>query len=156
MTKNKKGFTLIELLVVIAIIGILSGLIIVNLSGAQNAARDAKIKAMMDQLRTAAEVYKATTGNGAYGSAAITSGSTCAGTANTFLATGLDGDKACVAAHAEYPTGALLINLTTGVTGKYCVSKVLNDGTRFCVDSSGYAGTIAGDYCAANQDCANP
>jgi prepilin-type N-terminal cleavage/methylation domain-containing protein len=35
MITNKKGFTLIELLVVIAIIGILSGLIIVNLSGEQ-------------------------------------------------------------------------------------------------------------------------
>ena len=31
---NKKGFTLIELLVVIAIIGILSGTVIVSMSGA--------------------------------------------------------------------------------------------------------------------------
>ncbi|HPM39102.1 MAG TPA: prepilin-type N-terminal cleavage/methylation domain-containing protein, partial [Candidatus Pacearchaeota archaeon] len=33
---NKKGFTLIELLVVIAIIGILSGTVIVSMSGAQD------------------------------------------------------------------------------------------------------------------------
>lgn len=39
------AFTLIELLVVIAIIGILSGLIIVTMSGATNSANDAKRKA---------------------------------------------------------------------------------------------------------------
>ncbi|HPL72423.1 MAG TPA: type II secretion system protein, partial [Candidatus Pacearchaeota archaeon] len=38
---NKKGFTLIELLVVIAIIGILSGTVIVSMSGAQDSAKNA-------------------------------------------------------------------------------------------------------------------
>lgn len=155
MIKNKKGFTLIELLVVIAIIGILSGLIIVNLSGAQNAAKDAKIKAMMDQLRTSAEVYKATTGNGAYGSAAIAGQATCAH-ANTFLASGSDAWKACEEIlTAKAGGGAVLIHSSTGVTGKYCVSKVLNDLSIFCVDSGGFAGIIAASTCdGTNYDCA--
>lgn len=40
--KIKKGFTLIELLVVIAIIGILSGMVVINMSGATDSARIAK------------------------------------------------------------------------------------------------------------------
>jgi len=71
---NKKGFTLIELLVVIAIIGILSGLIIVSLSGAQSQARDARIKSALDQLRAQAEIYKSI--NGTYG-ADTNNGTTC-------------------------------------------------------------------------------
>ena len=54
----KKGFTLIELLVVIAIIGILSGTVIVSMSGAQDSAKNARIKSGMDQLRSYAEVYR--------------------------------------------------------------------------------------------------
>jgi prepilin-type N-terminal cleavage/methylation domain-containing protein len=88
MVTNKKGFTLIELLVVIAIIGILSGLIIVNLSGATDAAHDAKIKANLDQLRASAEVYKAN--NNEYGDTAVLNGSACANP-GTFLASGEDG-----------------------------------------------------------------
>jgi prepilin-type N-terminal cleavage/methylation domain-containing protein len=140
MVKNKKGFTLIELLVVIAIIGILSGLIIVNLSGAQNAARDAKIKASLDQLRGAAEVYK--TINDSYGSTTA-NGVSCT-VANTFLVSGGDGEKACNAAHNEYSTGTIAVNIVTGSTGKYCVSHSLYAGGVWCVDSTGYAGTNAG------------
>ncbi|MGI6335374.1 MAG: type II secretion system protein [Minisyncoccales bacterium] len=60
---NKKGFTLIELLVVIAIIGILSGTVIVSMSGAQDSAKNARIEAGMDQLRSVAEVYRLLHGN---------------------------------------------------------------------------------------------
>ncbi|MDD4738009.1 MAG: type II secretion system protein [Candidatus Pacebacteria bacterium] len=59
MIKNKqKGFTLIELLVVIAIIGILSGTVIVSMSGTQETAKDSRIKSTLGQIRTAAEVAK--------------------------------------------------------------------------------------------------
>ena len=50
---NKKAFTLIELLVVIAIVGILSGLVVVQMNGATNAANDAKKKANLDTIRKA-------------------------------------------------------------------------------------------------------
>ncbi len=139
MVTNKKGFTLIELLVVIAIIGILSGLIIVNLSGAQNAAKDAKIKADLDQIRSAAEVYK--TINDSYGST-TNDGTTC-DVASTFLAANSDGDKACDDAVAQL-AGGLAVNIVTGSSGKYCVQKSLNAGGVFCVDSTGYAGANAG------------
>ena len=55
---NKRAFTLIELLVVIAIIGILAGLIIVSLGGAQESANDAKRKADINQLAKAVMIYK--------------------------------------------------------------------------------------------------
>jgi len=149
MITNKKGFTLIELLVVIAIIGILSGLIIVNLSGATDAAHDAKIKSNLDQLRAAAEVYKIT--NNSYGD--NVSGATACVNDSTFLASGEDGEKACTAAHAEYTEGTIAVNIITGSTGAYCVSHTLIGGGGWCVDSTGYAGPTS--TCdAGTADCA--
>jgi len=52
-----KSFTLIELLVVIAIIGILSGLIIVSLNGANASAQDARTRAGVDSLRKTILAY---------------------------------------------------------------------------------------------------
>ena len=51
MPNKIKGFTLIELLVVIAIIGILSGMIFVSTRGGETAAKDARVKSAMDQIR---------------------------------------------------------------------------------------------------------
>jgi len=55
--KSEQGFTLIELLVVIAIIGILAGLVIISMSGSQNAAKNARIQSDMDQLRSQAQLH---------------------------------------------------------------------------------------------------
>jgi len=49
---RKSGFTLIELLVVIAIVGILAGLAVVNMSGATEAARIAKLKVYSNSIRS--------------------------------------------------------------------------------------------------------
>jgi prepilin-type N-terminal cleavage/methylation domain-containing protein len=49
--KTEKAFTLIELLVVIAIVGILAGLAVVNMSGATEAARIAKLKVYSNSIR---------------------------------------------------------------------------------------------------------
>lgn len=57
MRRQQKGFTLIELLIVIAIIGILSGLLFVNFSGARERARDAKRKADFNTIKNALQLY---------------------------------------------------------------------------------------------------
>jgi len=54
---SSRGFTLIELLVVIAIIGILSGVVLVNLRSSQAKARDAKRLQDVQALVTALNVY---------------------------------------------------------------------------------------------------
>ena len=58
MPNKIKGFTLIELLVVIAIIGILSGMIFVSMRGGETAAKDARVKSAMDQIRMKAVMLK--------------------------------------------------------------------------------------------------
>ena len=61
----KRGFTLVELLVVIAIIGILSSIVIVNLSSSRERARDARRKEDLNSIRTALELY-ANSNNGQF------------------------------------------------------------------------------------------
>lgn len=52
-----KGFTLIELLVVISIIGILTTLIVNNLSDTRARARDSRRKSDLTQLKTSLRLY---------------------------------------------------------------------------------------------------
>ncbi len=56
---SEKGFTLIELLVTIAIIGILSSVLLVNLSGFRERTRDVQRKRDLRTLQTALELYRA-------------------------------------------------------------------------------------------------
>jgi len=55
---KKYGFTLIELLVVISIIGILATLLIANIGGIRERARDARRKNDLNQVQKALEMYK--------------------------------------------------------------------------------------------------
>jgi prepilin-type N-terminal cleavage/methylation domain-containing protein len=140
----KKGFTLIELLVVIAIIGILSGLIIVSMGGAQNSAKDARIKTSMDQMRTVAELYKMTTGAGTSYGTAVAAG-TCA---SAGFATSTDGAMLCTDINAQGGAAAAL-NIGPGGT-TYCFSKALNSGSLYqCIDSTGAVKTSATAICAS-------
>jgi len=53
-----KGFTLIELLVVISILGLLAGLVISNMAGIRERARDAERKSDLKEIQKALEMYK--------------------------------------------------------------------------------------------------
>lgn len=61
--QRQKGFTLAELLVVVAIIGLVSSILIVNLSRERLRARDTAIMETMDTLRKRAEVDRDQDGN---------------------------------------------------------------------------------------------
>lgn len=56
--KRNLGFTLIELLVVISIIGVLATLVISNVSGVRERARDAERKSDLKAIQQALEMYK--------------------------------------------------------------------------------------------------
>lgn len=53
----RSGFTLVELLIVIAILGVLASLILANMSGARERARDTQRKSDLRQLQTALRMY---------------------------------------------------------------------------------------------------
>lgn len=55
--KYKKGFTLIELLVVLFIIGTLTGLLLPNLMGARERARDSRRKQDLTEIKSALRLY---------------------------------------------------------------------------------------------------
>jgi len=137
--KNKKGFTLIELLVVIAIIGILSGTVIVSMSGAQSTAKDSRIKSGLGQLRTAAEVYKYGDGLGEY--------------TNGVTAFNTDMDQAVkliAEINAQGGTAA-----TVRVTNdKWCAHKPLisSGAGNSCVDYRGYTSN-GSQTCTTNYIC---
>ncbi len=57
-TNTKHGFTLIELLAVIAIIGILAGVVTMNLTKARDHARDKSAIASMENLLIEGRLYK--------------------------------------------------------------------------------------------------
>lgn len=151
---NNKAFTLIELLVVIAIIGILSGLIVVSMTGATNSAKDARIKAGMDQLRSAAEVYKSV--NDKYSASVIANNAlTCPGTDASFMDSSpqSDGDKVCQDIQTQSSATNILIyaNNSTGSSAAWCAMKALLSGGNWCVDYTGRAGTTG--TCDANYLC---
>jgi len=136
---QNKGFTLIELLVVIAIIGILAGIIVVSMGGAQNSAKDAKVKATMDQMRSAAELRKIKNNE------------------ENYQNTGVSDDVATLIAATNEITGRSdVIHKTSGTYADWCFSTKLNTGEDeyWCVDSNGFAGEpTAENTCSSGATC---
>ena len=135
---NKKGFTLIELLVVIAIIGILSGAVVVSMSGAQSSAKDARVKSSLGQIRTAAEIYRYTTGGGSYDNTTMWS----------------DEAIASLLADIDAQGGSPSVKYATGTA--WCVSKNLisDPTTHWCVSNTGF--NAAGTCSESTAECQPP
>jgi len=125
--KYNKGFTLIELLVVIAMIGILSGVILVNLGGESGKANDARVKSGLAQIRTRMESMRAESPTLVYPT--WTSASKTTGEV-----TKIKDDIAAQGSELRIYSSA----------GAWCAEATLKDTSQFCVDSRGYAGSTAG------------
>ena len=121
INNKKKAFTLIELLIVIAIIGILSGAVIVAMSGTQESAIDSRIKASIAQLRSSIEIY---------------------GLVNGANYTGLESDSeiSLLIDDIESQVGTPTVNIS-GSGDRYCLSTNLKSSNElWCIDSAGFAG----------------
>ncbi len=159
----KKGFTLIELLVVVAIIGVLASMVSSSLQDAKRKAQDAKIKTLMSQMRSQAELFHID--NGSYQGSA-TGGPTddsiteCGSMSGPYYPK-FDGSLYDARVSEDFVRLMVEVTSITGVisnrircaTGNHLVTEdswafaapLFNpaDGyTGWCVDSSGYSGDI--------------
>ncbi len=131
--RKSAGFTLIELLVVIAIIGILSTVTLVAISSYQNKANDVAVGASLAQVRQAsAMVY---VGMNSYEEICDVGTLNQSNKALKSIKTGVE----------------KIIKPNTVVcysdVRHYCVQAQLISGGYFCVDSTGFAKKIDGNYC---------
>jgi len=135
--KKKRGFTLIELLVVIAIIGILAAIVLVSLGGARDKAKNARITADIEQIRSIAELIYDTASPNDY----------------TLLCTTgeiLNGSPTETAYGAQLTSIATDVNNQNGADGSvptcyadsedYCVSATLAGGETVCISNAGQMG----------------
>jgi len=129
--QTNKGFTLIELLVVIAIIGILAGMVILNLNEIPNQAKDVKIQNFLDQIRTSASVW--------YNSQGTYVGFDTSDTNGTNLKTEI------LAMPTAYQSSS--------TASAYCASAALvsNSAVYFCIDSTGFSGTTTASFCTTTS-----
>jgi len=143
--EKSEGFTLIEVLVVVAIIALLISINLVAIDHYQNRANDVAIGANLSQVRKVAAIIY--TDENSYESICAVD--------NTL--------------NDSHPTLKMVeddINRLIGVDPTcysertaYCVQASLlsADGDYFCVDSTGFAGEIDGDYCTGtSKNCSTP
>ncbi|MBI1975440.1 MAG: prepilin-type N-terminal cleavage/methylation domain-containing protein [Candidatus Vogelbacteria bacterium] len=146
---KNKGFTLIELLVVIAIIGVLSSVVLASLNTARNKGNDAKVKAQLSGVRSAAEVYYSGNNNAYAASVMAAAANPCTGTMFTDTGSGM---AAYTNDSTAWPAST---NLSCQATASaYAVSANLSGGTTFwCVDSTGKSISVAGQQASGDVTC---
>jgi len=134
---KQKGFTIIELIVVIAIIAVLAAIVLVNVTQYISRGKDASIKGNMSSMVTIAAAYYDNN----------SSSYTDLSTESTFAAGLVAIDNANGTAKAQK---------AEVISSAFCIVAELNDGTLWCVDSTGYKGAPAAytDCDAGTADCA--
>jgi len=127
LMQSSKGFTLIELLLVIAIVGILVGMVVVRMSSAPNAAKDANVKSYMNQIKSRAALqYHSSTSSNYTGLTTLSDYTVLRGKLNgqaaaaSVFTSSTDNKKYCMYARLNVPTTA----------------------TYWCIDSSGNSRAI--------------
>lgn len=123
---NLKGFTLIELLIVISIISILSGIVIVSLTGETESADNAVKRLNIAQLRTPAIVQELKLRSSPTGDLADVCGD-------------LDGDVSIDVIETTLRTCATGICCHSTTAGWRIFTK-LKDNNLYCTDSKGVIG----------------
>lgn len=144
MKTNNKGFTIIELLAIIAILGLLAGIVVVNVNSSRTKGKDSAVKTQLEQVRNAAELAFDTKGD--YSGVCAEAGGAAA---NSTLTTTGDFGRIATAITA-IGAGAAACN-ESGSSTAYVVWAPLKSGSNFCVDSLGNAkvATIATDTATA-------
>ena len=137
----QRGFTLIELLVVIAIIGILAAVVLGSLNDARDNANDASAQTSINNARNIAEVFYSEN-SFSYG----TVDQVVAFATNPSFAT--TGDSVCNATSTANLMEAAMAQTRQGTAcyandSAYAITVGLRGGDAYCIDSTGFAGTVS-------------
>lgn len=136
MHRKRSGFTVLELLVVVGLIALLAAIVLAAVTSARNKSKDRAIQSNMLTIRTQANLYFDTGGNGAYGSAmnpaTQLNSTTCVNAATMF---GKEPTiAAAIAALTSYVTIDRIACWSTGTT--FAVAATLTNQDYFCIDSN--------------------
>ncbi|MFA5431467.1 MAG: hypothetical protein WC319_01110 [Candidatus Paceibacterota bacterium] len=102
-------------------------------------AKDARIKAAMDQMRSTAEIYKLK--NVSYNNTGKNITLTNCSLMMKSFTEEKDFSSLCVDIQS-LSSGASNTNISNGKSGAYCIAKELNDHSFWCIDSTGFVGSI--------------
>lgn len=153
--KYIKGFTLIELLIVITIIGILTTVILQNLSISRSRALDAKVKTQLRNFRSAAEIYYNNQNPVGYTNGGNVPGCTNPPNNTIFTdTTSANGSPELYIDPANLPAGVTVVcqaKLTAYAVKATLPSNLAN--SYWCVDSKGTSEQVTGPIGGAVTVC---